>query len=91
MAKKEPVIFQIGWNACIKCGACVAVCPQEAGFISEFDTIAVNRPCDIACMICEDICPVTTISHQSASNGPPLAVGRQASSGQIFMPHQPND
>jgi formate hydrogenlyase subunit 6/NADH:ubiquinone oxidoreductase subunit I len=91
VAKKEPVIFQIGWNACIKCGACVAVCPQEAGFISEFDTIAVNRPCDIACMMCEDICPVTTISHQSAGKGPPLAVGSQAGSGQIFMPHQPND
>ncbi|MCB0520962.1 MAG: 4Fe-4S binding protein [Lewinellaceae bacterium] len=67
MQKREPVIFQIGWNACINCGACVAVCPQGAGFISAFDTIAVNRPCDIACMMCEDICPVTTISHQHLS------------------------
>jgi formate hydrogenlyase subunit 6/NADH:ubiquinone oxidoreductase subunit I len=61
--RKEPVVFQIGWNACIHCGACVAVCPQEAGFISPFDTIAVQTPCDIACMVCEDICPVTTITH----------------------------
>jgi len=61
---KTPVIFHIGWNACIHCGACVAVCPQKPGFISSFDTIAVNTPCDIACMICEDICPVSTISHE---------------------------
>ncbi len=67
MARKEPVIFQIGWNACINCGACVAVCPKEAGFISDFDTIAVNTPCDIACMVCVDICPVTTITHVRAS------------------------
>ncbi len=67
MNQKEPVIFHIGWNACINCGACVAVCPQDAGFISAFDTIAVNTPCDIACMVCEDICPVTTITHSTIS------------------------
>lgn len=66
---KQPVIFQIGWNACIKCGACVAVCPQEPGFITDFDTIAVNRPCDIACMVCEAICPVSTISHEVVDAG----------------------
>ena len=67
MARKEPVVFFIGWNACINCGACVAVCPQDAGFISSFDTIAVNTPCDIVCMACEKICPVSTITHQKAS------------------------
>lgn len=60
---KNPVIFDIGWNACINCGACIAVCPQPAGFISDFETIAVNTVCEIACMKCEDICPVSTISH----------------------------
>lgn len=63
MRKKKVVVFQIGWNACIHCGACVAICPQKPGFISAFDTIAVNIPCDIACMACEAICPVTTITH----------------------------
>jgi formate hydrogenlyase subunit 6/NADH:ubiquinone oxidoreductase subunit I len=65
--RKEPVVFQIGWNACINCGACVAVCPHDAGFISPFDTIAVQTPCDIACMVCEDICPVSTITHTTIS------------------------
>jgi len=64
MPKKEPVVFQIGWNACIHCGACVAVCPHKPGFITAFDTIAVDTPCDIACMACEAICPVSTITHQ---------------------------
>ncbi|MFZ4477162.1 MAG: 4Fe-4S binding protein [Saprospiraceae bacterium] len=66
--RKEPVVFQIGWNACINCGACVAVCPHDAGFISPFDTIAVQKPCDIACMVCEDICPVSTITHVTLSD-----------------------
>lgn len=67
MSAKQPVYFQIGWNACINCGACVAVCPQPVNFTSDFDTIAVNEACDIACMVCEDICPVSTITHYLAS------------------------
>ncbi|MBK7428838.1 MAG: 4Fe-4S binding protein [Saprospiraceae bacterium] len=66
MAKSEPVLFSISWNACIQCGVCVAICPQEKSFISHFDTIAVDRPCEIACMICENICPVSAIDHSPA-------------------------
>ena len=62
MKKHQPVLFDIGWNACIHCGACVAVCPLE-GFTSPFDTIAVREPCPVACMACEAICPVETITH----------------------------
>lgn len=65
MSTKDPVIFEVEWNACIKCGACVAVCPQEAGFTSSFDTIAVNMACDIACMFCQTVCPVNAITHQT--------------------------
>ena len=69
-AKKneEGVIFDIGWNACINCGACVAICPQPQPFISHFDTIAVNEVCSIACMLFEVICPVSTITHRPASS-----------------------
>jgi ferredoxin len=66
--KHPPVVFDLNWNACINCGACVAVCPQPAGFTSEFDTIALGEVCDIACMACEDICPVFTISHENADD-----------------------
>ena len=43
------------------------MCPQPAGFVSEFDTIAVGEVCDIACMACEEICPVFTITHVEAA------------------------
>jgi formate hydrogenlyase subunit 6/NADH:ubiquinone oxidoreductase subunit I len=26
----------------------------------------VDEPCDIACMVCEKICPVTAITHRPA-------------------------
>jgi formate hydrogenlyase subunit 6/NADH:ubiquinone oxidoreductase subunit I len=68
---REPVHFSINWNACIQCGVCVAICPQEESFISDFDTIAIDRACTIACMICEDICPVSAIDHQKISNPEP--------------------
>ncbi|MCK6620906.1 MAG: 4Fe-4S binding protein [Calditrichaceae bacterium] len=67
MPKRTPVVFDIDWNACIKCAACIAVCPQDAGFVSAFDTIAVDEPCNIACMACEEICPVTAISHEEVA------------------------
>lgn len=77
MAKRKPVIFDINWSACIRCGACVAVCPQEAGFTTPFDTIAVETPCDIACMACVKICPVTAIAWRMAG-APALATSKAA-------------
>ena len=65
--KPQPILFDINWNACIRCGACIAVCPLEAGFISPFDTIAVDRPCPLACLVCEKICPVTAITHDGVA------------------------
>lgn len=68
MPKQKPVVFHVNWNRCIHCGACVAVCPQTTEFISPFDTIAVDTPCDIACLSCVKVCPVTAItSHHTAA------------------------
>ncbi|MFQ5583693.1 MAG: 4Fe-4S binding protein [Calditrichia bacterium] len=64
VTKHNPIIFSIDWNACIQCAVCIAVCPQEAGFTSPFDTIATGRPCAIVCMLCENACPVTAIDHE---------------------------
>lgn len=75
MAKRPPVVFNINWNACIKCGACVAVCPQPAGFTTAFDTIAVDKACDIACMLCDKVCPVTAISFRPANAVEIAAIG----------------
>ncbi len=83
MPKRNPVVFDIDWNACIRCAACIAVCPQDAGFVSAFDTIAVDEPCGIACMACEEICPVTAISHDDVSERRERAprVGTPAAAG----------
>lgn len=75
MPKRTPVVFYVDWNACIRCGACVAVCPQEAGFTTPFDTIVVDTPCNIACMACERVCPVTAITHRSATVQAAVMVG----------------
>ncbi|WP_329569065.1 4Fe-4S dicluster domain-containing protein [Kitasatospora sp. NBC_01266] len=64
---QSAMVFQVSWNACIQCGACVAVCPKEAGFTTPFDTIATDTPCDIACMACEKVCPVTAIDSRPAT------------------------
>ena len=67
MPKRDPLVFIIDWNACIKCGACVAVCPQKVSFTTPFDTIADDKACGIVCMECEKICPVTAISNRPAT------------------------
>ena len=66
MKKRQALVFAVDWKVCLQCGACVAVCPQDAGFISAFDTIAVETACGIACLDCERICPVTAISDRAA-------------------------
>ncbi|WP_413229654.1 4Fe-4S binding protein [Kitasatospora purpeofusca] len=65
-------MFDVDWNSCIQCGACVAVCPLP-GFTSQFDTIATHRPCDVSCMACERICPVTAISSEPGPDDDQLA------------------
>ncbi|MFQ5577432.1 MAG: 4Fe-4S binding protein [Anaerolineae bacterium] len=64
MPPAPPLIFAIDWNACIQCGACVAVCPQPAGFTSPFNTVPFDRPCRIGCLDCETVCPVSAVSHR---------------------------
>ena len=81
--KSLPVVFSISWNACINCGVCVAICPQEAGFTSDFDTIAVQTPCDIACMICQEICPVAAITHEKVVSLPVMPISQD-----IFQTHK---
>ena len=65
--KPDPAVFSVLWHACIQCGACVAVCLQRTPFISPFDTIAVETPCDIACMRCVEVCPTSAVEHCPAA------------------------
>lgn len=64
---KIPVIFDIDWSGCIRCGACVAVCLHPETFMTPFDTIAVNVPCVVACMLCQHVCPLSVITSRPAA------------------------
>ncbi len=66
--KHLPVLFDVIWPACIQCGACVAVCLQRAPFVSPFDTIAIDTPCEIACLRCVDACPTSAVTFRTATN-----------------------
>lgn len=61
---KQLVRFVIDWQSCLRCGACIAVCPQPDDFTTPLDTIAVDAPCAIACLRCERICPVSAITQR---------------------------
>jgi len=65
LAKQQRAVkFNVIWQACIGCSACVGVCPQPRPFVSAFDTIAVETPCEIACMRCVEVCPTSAITFQ---------------------------
>ena len=76
MKRDRAVSFNIVWQACIGCSACVAVCPQPEPFVSPQDTIALNTPCTIACMRCVEVCPTSAITFErlaeAAKNPLPL-------------------
>ena len=80
--KPQPLTFNIIWPACIQCGACVAVCLQPEPFTSPFDTIAVDAPCQIACLHCVEICPTSAITYRIFDPAP----DRLSSSDDVIIP-----
>ncbi|MBU5575259.1 MAG: 4Fe-4S binding protein [Candidatus Aenigmatarchaeota archaeon] len=54
----------MGWNInknkCLRCGACVSVCPKIALELSEHGIENNKNLCNL-CGICEKICPVGAI------------------------------
>ncbi len=53
-------------DRCIKCGACVAVCPFQALELVDFPV--VNDKC-IFCNICALACPVAAIKVEKEGKG----------------------
>jgi ferredoxin len=76
MKRDRAVSFDIVWQACIGCSACVAVCPQPEPFVSPHDTIALNTPCQIACMRCVEVCPTSAITFERLASDVTLAIAK---------------
>ena len=66
---KIPWDPKIGYDKCITCGKCVDFCHMSAFKFEEKDgkkkTVVTPNQCVVFCRGCEDICPVSAISHPS--------------------------
>lgn len=45
---------------CMRCGACVGTCPENAIFLKEF-SLEINDDCT-SCGLCEKVCPVGALN-----------------------------
>lgn len=53
-------MWKINKGKCMRCGACVAVCPHAALELTENGIIFDSEKC-ASCGICEKVCPVKAI------------------------------
>lgn len=56
-------MITINLNKCLRCGACAAVCAQNAIDISEFNVIYDEGECNM-CLVCVKTCPLGAISKR---------------------------
>lgn len=53
-------MWSIDKSKCLRCGACVGVCPKTALELTEFGPTCDAKKC-ILCGLCAKICPVGAI------------------------------
>ena len=61
-------MWKIDRKKCLRCGACVGVCPKLALELKE-SGVQIDRKKCISCGICEKICPVGAIEVVSDKDG----------------------
>jgi ferredoxin len=55
------MVWEINREKCLRCGACVSVCPELALELKEDSGITHNaRKCTL-CGICAKVCPISAI------------------------------
>ncbi|MBN2226437.1 MAG: 4Fe-4S binding protein [candidate division Zixibacteria bacterium] len=55
----------INQETCLECGGCVALCPEEALFLS-FNRLECNQDVCTMCLICISFCPVGALGENHA-------------------------
>ena len=60
---------KIDYDKCVTCGKCIDFCHMNAFKVEEKDgkkkTTVTPNACVVFCRGCEDICPVSAITHPS--------------------------
>jgi len=57
---KGGIVWSIDKSKCLRCGACVSVCPKLALELTENGIVCDRKKC-ISCGACAKICPVGAI------------------------------
>ena len=55
--------MKVNMQKCDICGTCVAVCPADAIYVSEFEVTIDNEKC-IDCLKCLIVCPERAITEE---------------------------
>jgi ferredoxin len=61
-------LILIDLNKCLRCGACAAVCKENAIDISEFNIIYDEASCN-DCLACVKTCPLGAVSRRREKDG----------------------
>jgi ferredoxin len=62
------MVWKISRNCCLKCGACVSVCPVLAIELKESEGIINDRSKCTLCTKCSKVCPVGAIKVEKNDN-----------------------
>ncbi|UCD18532.1 MAG: 4Fe-4S binding protein [Candidatus Zixiibacteriota bacterium] len=58
-------MLEIDQDACLDCGGCVPLCPEEALFLS-FNRLECDHNACTMCLICIQFCPVGALGESRA-------------------------
>ena len=64
----EKLRLHLDMEKCMKCGACVAVCPVDGALVLHTTYLEIAHEKCVRCGQCVTVCPMGALSLQSAEN-----------------------